>query len=212
MEETTARTIQSYNQTAALYAEGQYGFDMSRQQERFLQALPPGYREPLLDLGCGPGRDIRYFSRRGYRTIGMDLSSGLLEEARRRVKSAGLVRADMRSLPFAPACFAGIWACASFLHIPKNQAPWALAEMGRVLVPGGGLFLAVKHGFNESWTEKSEQDTRFFFAYYQPGELQERVVAAGFEVNAMVEETSTTKNSDGSPVRWINLYARKKAV
>ncbi|MBN1350471.1 methyltransferase domain-containing protein [candidate division KSB1 bacterium] len=56
------------------------------------------------DLGCGAGRHSIELARRGYRVIGLDLSSPLLRLAQKKAKTAGmtiqLVRGDMRHLPF----------------------------------------------------------------------------------------------------------------
>lgn len=53
----------------------------------------------VLDLACGPGRYLGELRRRGARALGVDLSPVLLEEARRTVADAWLLRADMRRIP-----------------------------------------------------------------------------------------------------------------
>lgn len=60
---------------------------------------------PVLDLACGAGRHQRMLCDRGWWTIALDLSPSLLHAARTADLSAPLVRADMRSLPFADASF-----------------------------------------------------------------------------------------------------------
>jgi ubiquinone/menaquinone biosynthesis C-methylase UbiE len=210
LEESTAITIDSYDRTAASFAEKNYQIEMLEQKARFTGLLPAGERPALLDLGCGPGRDTLYFGQQGYAVVGADLSAGMLAEAVRRVPGGGFVQADMRCLPFATNSFGGIWACASLLHLPRPDAPLALAEMARVLSPGGALFLGVKRGFDESWRGHEDDELRFFFTYYLPSEIWDKVAEAGFEVRAIAENVSPTRTEpDGSPVRWINLYAVK---
>lgn len=213
MEETTNLTMRSYDQTAFSFAEKNYQIEMLEQKARFTGLLPAGERPRLLDLGCGPGRDTLYFGQQGYPVVGADLSAGMLAEAARRVPQGRFVQADMRSLPFTAHSFGGIWASASLLHLPRPDAAIALAEMVRVLAPGGALFLGVKRGVDASWRGHEGEELRFFFTYYLPSEIWNKVVGAGFEVQAIAENTSSTRiEPDGQPVRWINLYALKPTL
>jgi SAM-dependent methyltransferase len=59
----------------------------------------------ILDLACGPGRHAAELERLGARVVGFDLSSAMLRRARERTR-AGLVRGDMRALPFRDRTFA----------------------------------------------------------------------------------------------------------
>ena len=208
-EEALRQTIRSYDHTAAHYAQMTYKIPLPSQRTMFLEYLAkPG--STLLDLGCGPGRDTLFYGEQGYRVVGADLSQGMLEEALRRVPGGNFVRADMRHLPFPDGAFQGVWASASFLHVPKESAGLALTEMRRVLAEGGVLFLAVKRGQDESWREPEDAPHRFYFAYYTSAELADKTGQAGFEILSLSENFSRQqKHPDGTPVCWINLYARK---
>lgn len=208
-EEALKRTIQSYDQTAVTYAQRTTKIQVPQQREWFIEFLSKPAAS-ILDLGCGPGRDTLFFLNHDYRVTSLDLSTGMLEEARRRVPAGRFIQADMRWLPLPGQSFDAIWACASFLHLPKQSAGLALAEMQRVLAPGGLLFLAVKRGTDESWREPEGPGPRFYYAYYLAEELAGKVAAAGLEVLSLSENQSQVQfHPDGSPVYWINLYARK---
>lgn len=208
-EEALKRTIQSYDRTAESYAQRTSAIQLPEQCERFIEFLAtPNGR--ILDLGCGPGRDTLFYQSQGYRVTGVDLSMGMLQEARRRVPGGQFIQADMRQLPLPDRRFNGLWASASLLHLPKQSAGLALAEMRRVLAPKGLLFLTVKKGTAESWREPEGEGPRFYFAYYQAEELLNKVAQAGFEILSLSENHSQVQfQPDGSPVCWINLYARK---
>lgn len=208
-EQALKLTIQSYNRTAASYAERTHHSQMYRQRDWFIEFLPV-QNAHILDLGCGPGWDTLYFRGRGYHVTGVDLSSGMLEEARQRVPGNAFVQADMRRLPLQSGSFGAVWACASLLHLPKESAMLALAEIARVLAPGGLLFLAVKQGEAESWREPADAVNRFYFAYYLSEELADLTGQVRFEILSLAENHSRVQfHPDGSPVRWINLFARK---
>ena len=86
-------TLASYEQTAALYAESQWGTRLTRQMEDFEAQLSGRL---VCDLGCGPGRDVEWLIERGHDVVGIDLSPAMRSEARRRVPEARLVLGDAR--------------------------------------------------------------------------------------------------------------------
>src|SRR5512133_3373682 len=146
----------------------------------------------ILDLGCGAGRDLAWFyaqaqTQDGLSCFGADLSSGMLTEAR-QVTGAALCQADMRFLGFAPRSVAGIWCVAALLHLPKAEAPRALAEMARVLVPGGGLYISVQKGSGEG-NEPTHYDASLdrFYAKYELDEISTLLAQAGFRILAQCE-------------------------
>lgn len=103
--------------------------------------LQPGQR--LLDLACGAGRHLAGLGRRSQRAVGLDLSEPLLQAARRRLRPGlALVRGDMRRLPFAAERFDGALSMfTSFGYFRDDSENWqVLAELARVLRPGGWLF------------------------------------------------------------------------
>jgi SAM-dependent methyltransferase len=103
----------------------------------------------LLDVPCGFGRHAIPLAAAGYRVTGVDRSQALLDEARRRAGNARrlkLARADYRELPFADASFdAAINLFTSIGYLGDDEDTRALAEIGRVLRPGGRLVLETLH-------------------------------------------------------------------
>lgn len=129
----------------------------------------------VLDVGCGPGVDAETFVDDGYDVVGLDRTPSFLDAGRRAVPEASFVRGDMRRLPFADDAFDGVWGCASFLHVPRDEAPATLREFRRVLGDGGVLHLSVKRGEESGF----EADGRYFETYL-PGELRAILDDAGF--------------------------------
>jgi ubiquinone/menaquinone biosynthesis C-methylase UbiE len=103
----------------------------------------------LLDVPCGFGRHSIPLARAGYRVVGSDRSQALLDEAGRRAgggPSPELVRADYRELPFADASFdAALNLYTSIGFLGDEEDTRALAEIGRVLRPGGKLVIETMH-------------------------------------------------------------------
>lgn len=91
----------------------------------------------VLDLACGSGRHTAVLRRRGYRTLGVDLSLTLL--ARMREQGLPRVAGDMRSLPFVAESFDWVLNFfTSFGYFESERENFrVLAEIVRVLTPGG---------------------------------------------------------------------------
>jgi ubiquinone/menaquinone biosynthesis C-methylase UbiE len=101
----------------------------------------------VVDLGCGTGQLTQRLIRRfpDANIVGVDLSDGMLTEAAGRLRQVGgddrpLVRADALQLPFA-ASSVDLVVCTESFHWYPDQAS-ALAELARVLNPGGRLLIA----------------------------------------------------------------------
>jgi ubiquinone/menaquinone biosynthesis C-methylase UbiE len=103
---------------------------------------PPGGR--ALDAGCGTGFQSALLDELGYETHGVDISTGLLAVARRRLRAPRLACASVEVLPYADATFDAVSCCGSTLSFVERPE-CALLEFGRVLRPGGYLLLECEH-------------------------------------------------------------------
>ena len=144
----------------------------------------------ICDLGCGPGQVARFFHDRGYQVIGVDLSAGMLREARKFHPGIRFAKANMKKLPFKDGELAGIVGFLSLCHIPRWEIPSVLAELRRTLRPSGLLLLAFHLGRGtffrtESWGKPVSLQTTLL----QSLELQEYLRAAGFQVVGCMERT-----------------------
>lgn len=102
-------------------------------------------RGSVLDVGCGAAGHIgRFVADLGPRVVGVDLSPRSVALARRLNPTVSFVAADMRALPFSAGAYAGVVAFYSLVY--EADPTEALAELRRVLRPGGGLLVAVHAG------------------------------------------------------------------
>jgi demethylmenaquinone methyltransferase/2-methoxy-6-polyprenyl-1,4-benzoquinol methylase len=98
-----------------------------------------GPDDTVVDVGCGSGDMCELAAGRGARVIGVDFAAGMLAAARRRVRAAGFLRADLGALPLATAS-ATVVTC-SFVLRNLVSIPAVLGELARILAPGGRLVL-----------------------------------------------------------------------
>jgi SAM-dependent methyltransferase len=109
-------------------------------KSRVAELLEPKEGGRYLEVGTGTGADaLALASRFGVHVVGVDASSTMIDEARRRGLEEAQV-ADAASLPFDESTFDGCWADRTFQHL--SDPPAALAEMVRVTKPGGGVVVA----------------------------------------------------------------------
>jgi SAM-dependent methyltransferase len=194
------RTQQAYDHIAGRFSKRWFGDPvMEPFLDRFISLVHD--QGTVADIGCGPGRDLAYLLRHGVPTIGIDPSRNMLAEALRNVGSGSFLRADCRPLPLRPRSLAGIWACASLLHVARSELPLALTEFARVL-NHGHLFLALKEGEGDEWVQL-EADRERFFVYYSLSQVESALRAAGFGVLECIRN-----EAESSSDIWINFYAK----
>ena len=161
----------------------------------------------ILDAGCGSGPLFAALRDRGATVTGIDASAGMLELARRRLGAdADLRVADLAGpLPFPDDAFDDVIA-SLVLHYLEDWGP-ALAELRRVLKPGGRLLVSVDHPFviplmrhlagekpsyfgtrnrTEEWT-MGGQTAQLSFWDRPLHAMTEAFTAAGFHISAISE-------------------------
>jgi ubiquinone/menaquinone biosynthesis C-methylase UbiE len=142
----------------------------------------------IADVGCGPGHVARYLHTLGTEVVGIDLSAGMLAEARLLAPDIPFIQADMRALPLADGALGGIVALYSLIHIPSAELPAVLAELRRVLQPGGRLLVSFHRGtetrhLDEWWDEPVDIDFHFFTTH----EMADWLAQAGFALDDIIE-------------------------
>ncbi len=142
----------------------------------------------VVELGAGPGHVAAYLAERGVDVSALDLSSAMVDEAKRLFPGLQAVVGDMLDLPYANGSLAGVIAFYSIIHFDDAQLELAFTEMARVVRAKGLVALAFHVGdevvHREQWWDMPVVlDARFL-----PVELVTRLLGeAGFDI-ASVEE------------------------
>lgn len=150
-------------------------------------------RATVLDAGCGPGRDLARLVKLGHKAIGVDLNDHF---ARRARTHAPTILGDLRRLPLASGSFDAVWACASLIHLPVDDAGVALGELARVARAGAPLHMSVKITGKTGWADDPPQGTRWF-CIWTPDTFATAVESAGF----FIEEVTGDRG-------WVSVWAR----
>ena len=204
----------SYDRVAGPYAE-QIFDELSRKplDRQLLDRLAEsaGGIGPICDLGCGPGQAARYLHTQGVEVCGVDLSAGMVEQARRLNPCIPFLQGDMLALDIADETWGGIAAFYSLIHVPRAELGQAAREMYRVLRPRG-LALVAFHIGDETkhlgdWFGEPVSVDFFFFRLE---EIKDPLLAAGFVIEEVIEREPYPDVE--YPSRRAYLYARKGAV
>ncbi len=139
-------TIETYDKIAKKY-EKKYG-ELSESEKPYLYAfyqLTESEKPKILDAGCGTGRDLAYLENLSAELYGVDLSEGMLNLAKNKLKNTSLIKADIRKLPFPDNFFDGVLSIASLVHLPHKEKAKAINEFWRVLKPNGVLYICIQN-------------------------------------------------------------------
>lgn len=141
------KTIDYYNTHAEEYFNSTSQVDLCLLYEKFLKHIPAGGR--IIDLGCGSGRDVKWFRDNGYEACGLDAS----EELVRLTRGTHDIPVEVGSIEawVAGEPFDGIWCCASLMHLTDNEAEKFFTNLQYNLKSGGVLFASVKSGIETGY-------------------------------------------------------------
>ena len=107
----------------------------------FADAVAEAGGGSVADVGCGPGHVTRYLSDLGVDAFGIDLSSAMIDLARREHPGLRFEVGSMTDLALPAGSVTGLLAWQSLIHVPDRALPGVLSHFARVLRPGGALQL-----------------------------------------------------------------------
>lgn len=174
LDDIAQRTLAHYERNARQFFAGTIDHDVSQNVAALLGAIEGPAPFTLLDLGCGPGRDLKTFSALGHRAIGLDGALEFVVMAREH-SGCEVWHQDFLHLALPANTFDGIFANASLFHVPSAALPGVLAALHGALKPGGVLFSSNPRGHNEEgWNGPR------YGSYYDYPTWERFLVAAGF--------------------------------
>lgn len=139
----------------------------------------------VADLGCGPGRVTAHLDALGLSVLGIDLSAGMVEFARRENPGLTFRQGSMLELDLPDGGLAGAVAWYSIIHTPVDRLPALFAEFARVLAPGGHLLLAFQVGDEPLFLEEPfGHPVSLYFHRRRPDHISTLLEEAGFSIRA----------------------------
>ena len=141
-------TIGHYERAAEDFRDGTHDHDVSQNHRALLEAIEGDPPFSILDLGCGPGRDLRQFRSLGHDAVGLDGSTEFVAMAR-SFSGCEVLHQNFLAMDLPESRFDGVFANASLFHVPSQELPRVLLEISRTLKLRGVLFCSNPRGNNE---------------------------------------------------------------
>ncbi|MGI8895540.1 MAG: class I SAM-dependent methyltransferase [Casimicrobiaceae bacterium] len=167
-------TLEHYNQRAEDFWEGTRDHDVRQNIDALLHYIAGKPPYTILDLGCGPGRDLKAFADLGHKAIGLEGAARFAAMAR-AYSDCEVWQQDFLKLDLPAERFDGVFANAALFHVPSQELPRVLSELHATLKPGGALFSSNPRGDNtEGWNRGR------YGAYHDLNTWRKIASAAGF--------------------------------
>lgn len=196
-----ASTVEYYNKNADHFMDETVAVNFTEIQKMFLNLLPHGGK--ILDFGCGSGRDALEFLKRGYQ---VDASDGSAEMCKLATEYTGI---PVRQMLFQELNeiekYDGIWACASILHLPKNELKNVLDKMKAALNKSGIIYTSFKYG-----TFEGERNGRYFTDFTE--ESFEKFVKPIKELQIKKMWITGDVRVGREKEKWLNILLRKQTI
>lgn len=191
-------TLDYYNQNASEFIDNTVNASFEEMQDLFLSYVKPNGL--ILDLGCGSGRDTKYFIEKGYSVEAVDGSYELC------MRASGYTGIHVKQMLFLDLDehdrYDGIWACASILHLKKKELPLMFRKMSDALKERGILYASFKYGEFEGY-----RNGRYFTDLNEHSLNQIIDAVEGF---AVLRQWITTDVREGrKDQKWINIILEK---
>ena len=142
--------------------------------------LPPGAL--VLDAGCGAGLPITAQLAQSYQVVGIDFSAAQLRLAAQHVPGAMLACQDLTRLGLAAGAFDAVCSYYAIIHIPRAEHAGILADLYRLLRPGGLAFLCLGAADLDDDFDDDFYGAHMYWSHYDAPANLELLRRAGFDV------------------------------
>lgn len=174
LEHIAAATLAHYGARAEAFREGTRDHDVSQNVAALLRHIEGTPPFTLLDLGCGPGRDLKTFTELGHTAVGLDGEPQFVAMARQH-SGCDVWEQNLLALDLPAGRFDGVFANAVLFHVPSAELPRILRELHATLKPSGVLFSSNPRGQGEEGWRSGR-----YGAFHDLGAWRAFAKAAGF--------------------------------
>jgi SAM-dependent methyltransferase len=174
LERIAALTLAHYDERAESFWQGTRDHDVSQNIAALLRHVEGAPPFTVLDLGCGPGRDLAALTALGHRAVGLEGSPQLAAMARAH-SGCEVWEQNLLALELPAQCFDGVFANAVLFHVPGQELPRVLRALHAALKPRGVLFSSNPRGEGQEGWQAGR-----YGAFHDLPTWRRHLTAAGF--------------------------------
>lgn len=187
-----------YEKNYQQYFDSTFSIDSSTFLEPLIKFLEPP--ASILDIGCGSGRDLLWFAKKGFNPTGFERAKSLADLAREH-SGCPVIQGDVCSYDFSRHKFSALVFVGSLVHISRQDLSCVLGSTCQALSPGGLILITMKEGKGVSFAQ--DQDDRIF-TLWSKKELELIFEKIGLKTLDFSRQISKLRRSD----TWMGFVLR----
>jgi predicted Rossmann-fold nucleotide-binding protein/SAM-dependent methyltransferase len=175
-------TVDTYKKVASEYRSASIGKNVAQVQlDEFISMVNPPAQ--VLDLGCGPGLDIKVLTDK-YAVTGIEIVKKFADMASFENPNAEIINADVITYDLPKNKYKGIWSRDMMHHVPEEHLPEVFRKVSDALVENGIFYVIVREGQGEIYEKEKKKysELQRFYHFFSVEELEARAKAAGLSV------------------------------
>ena len=189
-----------YEKNHRQYFDSTFAIDSSVFLEPLARLLEPA--ATILDIGCGSGRDLLWFSKKGFNPTGLEKAKSLAGLAR-DYSGCPVIQGDVCFDDFSEHKFSALVFVGSLVHLSRQDFPSILESTCQALLPGGLILITMKEGKGLSSARDQDQDDRVF-TLWSKKELEYIFKKIGLNTLDFSRQVSKLRRSD----TWLGFVLK----
>ncbi len=185
-----------YEENHQQYFNSTVSIDPASFLEPFARCL--AHNATILDIGCGSGRDLRWFAERGFSPTGFEKSPNLARLARQHAVCP-VIEGDFRAFDFSQLSFSALVLVGSLVHLSHDEFPVILKRICKALRADGHILITLKEGVGTSTTADGR-----VFTLWSAADLEGVFTSQGFQILDISRQVSKVRPDD----IWLGYVLR----
>lgn len=187
-----------YNKNYKAFIDETKNANMDNIYNLFIKYLPINTKK-ILDIGFGSARDMLYFKSNGYDVYGIDSEISFCEHAKKMgLDNVECIKVQDMSYYYE---FDAIWACASLLHVDKDELNEVFKKCDNALVNNGIMYCSFKYGDFEGIRNER------YFIYLTEDSFTQYIKNTDFEILKIA--ITNDVREERKDERWLNVILKK---